>query len=67
MRVTKKFDDQQGIEKLTITTDRLQAMLGCGRKSAVQIGDLAGARIQLGKRVLWNVSKVRDYVNRVSI
>ena len=67
MRATKKFDDQQGIEKLTITTDRLQAMLGCGRKSAVQIGDLAGARIQLGKRVLWNVSKVRDYVNRVSI
>ena len=67
MRATKKFDDQQDIEKLTITTDRLQAMLGCGRKSAVQIGDLAGARIQLGKRVLWNVSKVRDYVNRVSI
>ena len=67
MRATKKFDDQQGIEKLTITTDRLQAMLGCGRKSAVQIGDLAGARIQLGKRVLWNVGKVRDYVNRVSI
>ena len=67
MRATKKFDDQQDIEKLTITTDRLQAMLGCGRKSAVQIGDLAGARIQLGKRVLWNVGKVRDYVNRVSI
>ena len=67
MRATKKFDDQQGIEKLTITTDRLQAMLGCGRKSAVQIGDLAGARIQLGKRVLWNVNKVKDYVNRVSI
>lgn len=67
MRATKKFDDQQGIEKLTITTDRLQAMLGCGRKSAVQIGDLAGARIQLGKRVLWNVGKVRNYVNRVSI
>ena len=67
MRATKKFDDQQGIEKLTITTDRLQAMLGCGRKSAIHIGDLAGARIQLGKRVLWNVSKVRDYVNRVSI
>ena len=67
MRATKKFDDQQGIEKLTSTTDRLQAMLGCGRKSAVQIGDLAGARIQLGKRVLWNVNKVKDYVNRVSI
>ena len=67
MRATKKFDDQQDIEKLTRTTDRLQAMLGCGRKSAVQIGDLAGARIQLGKRVLWNVNKVKDYVNRVSI
>ena len=67
MRATRRFDDQQDIEKLTITTDRLQAMLGCGRKSAVQIGDLAGARIHLGKRVLWNVSNVRDYVNRVSI
>lgn len=52
--------------RLTVTTDELQALLGCGRKSAVDIGELAEARIQLGKRVLWNVEKVKTYLNMIS-
>lgn len=53
-------------DKITITTSELQAMLSCGRYSAVQIGDLAKARIQIGKRIFWNVEKVKSYINKVS-
>jgi hypothetical protein len=41
-------------------------MLSCGRKSAVDIGNAAGARIQVGRRVLWNVGKVQKYLDAIS-
>lgn len=66
MNATKKFDEVAIHEKITITTDELQALLSCGRSSAVQIGELAEARIQFGKRLLWNVTKVKEYVNLIS-
>ncbi len=52
--------------KLTVNTSSLACMLDCGRASAVRIGEEAGARIQIGKRVLWNVEKVRTYLNSCS-
>lgn len=53
-------------EKMALTTEDLQALLSCGRVSAVEIGTKAGARIQLGKRVLWNADKVRNYLNCIA-
>lgn len=52
--------------KKTVDTVGLQAMLSCGRKSAVDIGIAAGARIQIGRRVLWNVKKVQQYLDAIS-
>jgi hypothetical protein len=52
--------------KKTVDTVGLQAMLSCGRKSAVDIGNAAGARIQVGRRVLWNVGKVQKYLDAIS-
>lgn len=66
MRATKQFNNVDTQSKITINTDELQAMLGCGRRSAVQIGELAEARIQFGKRVFWNVKKVKEYVDAIS-
>lgn len=66
MRPTKTFPGLETHEKITITTDELRALLGCGRKSAVEIGELAEARVQFGKRVLWNVEKVKVYINLIS-
>lgn len=53
------------IDNSTITTDTvgLMQMLNCGRVTAVQIGTEAQARIQIGKRVLWHIPKVREYLN----
>lgn len=66
MNGTTKFSSRNHASRLTVTTDELQSLLGCGRKSAVDIGEMAEARIQLGKRVLWNVEKVRIYLNLIS-
>lgn len=64
MRATTQFnmDTQQ---KIAVTTEELQAMLSCGRYSAMQIGEAAEARIQIGKRLFWNVEKVRNYINLI--
>lgn len=66
MRATKRFPGLEPREKITITTEELQAMLGCGRSSAMKIGEMAEARVQFGKRVLWNVGKVKEYIDLIS-
>jgi hypothetical protein len=52
--------------KLAVTTEELQELLSLGRQSAVQIGLEAGAKITVGKRVIWNKEKIREYLNRIS-
>ena len=60
-KTSVKSNDHQN--KLTVNTISLVSMLDCGRASAVRIGMEAGARIQIGKRVLWNVEKIRTYLD----
>ena len=64
-KTLKRFGVESG-KKLAVTTDELQEMLGCGRYTACQIGLKAEARMQLGKRVLWNVHKVKAYLESIS-
>lgn len=54
------------IGKSSVDTNELQEMLSCGRVTAIQIGTNAGARIQVGRRVLWNVRKVNVYLDSIS-
>ena len=42
------------------------SLLSCGRVTAVQIGGQAGARIEIGKRLLWNISKVQKYLDTIA-
>lgn len=67
MRKTKNVSTAREAGRLTVTTEELQSLLGCGRKTTVEIGEQAGARVQLGKRVLWNVDKVKVYLDLVSV
>lgn len=67
MHSTQKSNMISISEKITVTTDELQELLSCGRDSAVQIGQTAGAKVQIGRRVLWNVEKIRRYVNDISV
>ena len=52
--------------RIAVDTKELQAMLCCGRDTACKVGTSANARIQLGKRVLWNVEKIQSYINTLS-
>ena len=53
-------------ETICIDTVNLQQLLQVGRSTAVAIGLQAGARVQVGRRVLWNTEKIRKYVNCIS-
>lgn len=64
MNATSKTESMT--ERRTVDTAGLQVMLSSGRKTAVEIGTAAGARIQVGRRVLWNVKKVQQYLDTVS-
>jgi len=37
-------------------------MLSCGRATARKIGEQAGARIEIGRRVLYSVDAVKKYL-----
>lgn len=56
MRATKK--SEMVMNQVAVTTENLQNILDCGRPTAVEIGTLAKARVEIGRRVLWNVSKI---------
>lgn len=64
MRKTKKTEYH--VEKILVDTCELQEILCSGRAAAVNIGTAAGARVQNGRRVFWNVKKVQQYVDAIS-
>lgn len=51
-------------ERWTVTTPELQGYLGCGRQTAIKIGNNARALIKEGKTVLWHAEKIRKYLDR---
>ena len=51
---------------LTVDTPTLQKILMAGKQTAVEVGTAAGARVQLGRRVLWNVGKIKKYLDEIS-
>ena len=54
------------MDNLTINTAELQNLLNAGYPTAVKIGTAAGAKITVGRRVLWNVSKIQKYLDEIS-
>lgn len=49
-------------EQITVDIERLSAMLSCGRATARKIGEQAEARICIGRRVLYSVDKIKQYL-----
>ena len=64
MRATKK--SEMVMNQVAVTTENLQNILDCGRPTAVEIGTLAKARVEIGRRVLWNISKIQKYLDSIS-
>ena len=48
--------------KLYVGIDELKTMLSIGRNSALIVGEKANAKIKVGRRTLYNVEKIKDYM-----
>ncbi len=53
-------------EQITVDIEKLSAMLSCGHATARRIGEQAGARICIGRRVLYSVDKIKQYLVTMS-
>lgn len=62
----KKTDYAEPMNKLCIDTAELQELLCSGRKTAVEVGTAAGAKIRVGRRVMWNTKKIAEYLDQIS-
>ena len=51
---------------MAVGIDQLQAMLGVGKNTADKIGKDAGAVFYVGRRKLFNVSKVQAYLDQAA-
>lgn len=60
-RTTTRYD-KDPMNNITINTDTLAELLDCGKATARKIGNDAHARIQIGRRTLWNVEKIKQYL-----
>lgn len=62
----EKTMERKTDHSISVDIEHLAAMLGCGRATARQIGEDAGAKIVIGKRVLFSVSKVEKYIESIT-
>lgn len=63
MRETKKRETEH---KLAVDIEELSAMLSCGNVTARKIGEDAKAKITVGRRVLYSVGKVEEYLRIIA-
>lgn len=62
----KKTKDRETDRLLSVDVEKLAAMLSCGQATAKKIGEEAGARIVIGRRVLYSVSKIQKYIEKMA-
>ena len=63
----KKTKERKTDHAISVDIDQLSAMLGCGQTTARQIAEHAGAKIVIGRRVLYSVSKIEKYIESIAI
>lgn len=61
-----KTTDNKSDQKITVDIIGLMAMLSCGRATAIQIGHDAGAVLKVGRRTLYHVPKVEQYMENLT-
>lgn len=58
-----KTKERPTSQPIAVNIDKLYAMLSCGHATARKIGEQAGAKIVIGRRVLYSVEKVKNYLS----
>lgn len=60
------MNDIHLLDKRTISTATLMEILDCGRATAVKIGSSAKAKVYIGRKILWNVKLVQQYLDDIA-
>lgn len=58
-----KMKIRKSEQPITVDIEKLSAMLSCGNSTARKIGEQVGARIVIGRRVLYSVEKIKKYLS----
>ena len=53
-------------ESRLMDTEELRAYTNLGRNNAMKLGEEVGAKVKIGKRVLWDKVKVDQYLNNLT-
>lgn len=53
-------------ENRLMDTEELRAYTNLGRNSAMKLGEESGARVKIGKRVLWDKVKIDQHLNELT-
>lgn len=61
----KKTNIAERTDYLTVNTEILAKRLCCGKGTAKKIGLNAEAKLKVGKRTLWIIPKIEDYLERI--
>ena len=64
MRKTTAFT---GADAILIDIEGLQARLNIGKNSCYKVADEAQAVVRIGRRRLYNLDKIRTYLNGISV
>lgn len=59
---TREINKVAGENRL-LDTEELRAYTSLGRNSAMKLGEEIGAKIKIGKRVLWDKVKIDQYID----
>ena len=66
MRNRSRTAYPQSVIPRLMDTEELRAYTNLGRNSAMKLGDEIGARVQIGKRVLWDRVKIDAYFDSLT-
>lgn len=53
-------------ESRLMDTEELRAYTNLGRNNAMKLGEEIGAKVKIGKRVLWDKVKIDKYLNELT-
>lgn len=63
----RKTTEYKAENRLTVDIEGVMAMLSCGEVTAKKIADYAEARVIIGRRVLYNVDKIKKYLDAMAV
>ena len=53
-------------QKMLVDTANLMKLLDCGKHTAIEIGNLAHAKVCFGRKLFWNVKLIQQYVDCIA-